>query len=129
MFKLLLVLALLAPTSWSASAQGLQAVRPLPGYTCMQLANPPPPTLDPTKGVPVRNAPSRSAPVASWSPFIVLVPLPLAATEGFLQAMFADKHTGWIAASDLKPWSTPYKQNQHCFPSVMSNGTVGFDFR
>lgn len=129
MSKLLIAAAGMALWVSGGHAQGLEAVRPLPGYTCMMLAHPPEPTLDPTRGVPVRNKPSSSAPVVSWSPSVVLVTFPLDATAGFLQAVFADHHTGWISASDLKPWSTPYKPNRRCYPSVMSNGTYGFDFR
>ncbi len=127
MRQIFLAAILVTLAGLEASAQGLQAVRPLPGYTCMQVANPPAPTLDPTQGVPVRNIPSLSAPVASWAPSVVLVTFPLETRAGFLQALFADKHTGWILASDLKPWSNPYNLRRRCVPSIMSNGTVGFD--
>lgn len=129
MLRLFLAAALIPLLGQGAYSQGLRAVQALPGYTCMTLANPPPATLDPTKGTPVRDAPSQTAPIASWSPSIVLVSVPLQATSGFLQAVFADKHTGWIAAADLRPWSSPNNPNRRCIPSVMSDGGLGFDFR
>lgn len=112
-----------------AHAQGLRAVRLLPGYSCMMLSAPPAATVEAIRQVPVRAEPSVSAPVTGISPTVVLMANPLVANGAFLQATFADHHTGWIAASDLKPWSTPYNPGQRCIPSVMSNGTYGFDFR
>lgn len=128
MRHLLLAMALLSDATSGAYAQGLRAVQPLPGYMCMMLSAPPADTIEQIPQIPVRGSPSAAAPVTGFSPSVVLVQSPLQATSGFLQAVFADKHTGWIAAADLKPWSTPYKQNQRCYPSMMSNGTYGYAF-
>jgi hypothetical protein len=128
MRRLLLVTVLLSHAVSSAYAQGLRAVQPLPGYMCMMLSAPPADTIEQIPQIPVRGSPSAAAPVTGFSPSVVLVQSPLQVTSGFLHAVFADKHIGWIAAADLKPWSTPYKQNQRCYPSMMSNGTYGYAF-
>lgn len=129
MRQLLLPVIIASLPALNVHAQGLRAVRPLPGYMCMMLSTPPAPTIEAIRQVPVRSGPSASAPPAGWAPSVVLVPSPLEATNGYLQATFADGHKGWIAAYDLKPWSSPYNPNRHCIPSVMSDNGFGFDFR
>jgi hypothetical protein len=113
----------------NTQAQGLRAVRPLSGYACMMLSSPPAATINSIRQVPVRSSPSASGSPAGWAPSVVLVSIPLEAANGFLEATFPDGHKGWIAASDLKPWSSPYNPNRRCIPSVMSDGGFGFDFR
>lgn len=129
MHRLFLTLAVFLSIGNLGHAQGLHALRPLPGYVCMQLALSPEQAADPTKGVPVRDTPSSSVRIASWAPSIVVMPAPQQPTAGFLQVMFADKHRGWVQAAALKPWSSSYNPGQHCIPSVMSDGLIGFDFK
>jgi len=112
-----------------AHAQGLKVVRPLPGYVCMALALTPEQTADPTRGVPVRDIPSLSAPVASWAPSMLVVPMPQQPTAGFLQVVFADGHKGWVQVAALKPWNSPTNPSRRCVPSVMSDGGIGFGFQ
>ncbi len=111
----------------SADAQGLQAVRPVPGHVCMQLAITPEQNADPTRGIPVRNSPSLSDRIASWAPSVVIVPAPQQPTAGFLRVLLPDGQHGWVQAIALKPWSNPYAPNRRCVPSVLSNGRIGFD--
>jgi len=113
----------------AAHAQDLKAVRPLPGYVCMALALTPEQTADPTRGVPVRDIPSLSAPVASWAPSMLVVVVPQQPTAGFLQVVFADGHKGWLQAAALKPWNSPTNPSRRCVPSVMSDGGIGFGFQ
>jgi len=122
------LLALL-PLLGVAHAQGLKAVRPLPGHVCMALALTPEQVADPTRGVPVRDVPSLSAPVASWAPSMLAMPAPQQPTAGFLQVVFADGHKGWVQAASLKPWSSPTNPSRRCVPSVMSDGGIGFGFQ
>lgn len=110
----------------SAHAQGLQAVRPLPGYVCMQLALSPEQLTDPKVGVPVRDAPSRSAHVAGFAASTVIVATPQEPTSGFLRVLKRDGQTGWIEASYLKPWKNPFVPSARCVPSIMSDGQPGF---
>jgi len=110
-------------------AQGLHAVRSMPGYVCMQLALSPEEAADPTKGVPVRETPSLSVRIVSWAPTVVVMPAPQQPTAGFLQVEFADKHLGWVPAAAIKPWSSIYNPGRRCIPSIMSDGLIGFDFK
>lgn len=122
-------LALLPLLFQVAHAQGLKAVRPLPGHVCMALALTPEQVADPTRGVPVRDTPSPSAPVTSWAPSMLVVPAPQQPTAGFLQVVFADGYKGWVQATSLKPWSSPTNPSRRCVPSVMSDGGIGFGFQ
>ena len=112
----------------TAHSQDLHAVRPVPGHVCMMLALPPEVVTDPNQGVPIRNAPSPSAPIASWAPSVLVVPAPQQSTAGFVQILLPDRQQGWVLAAYLKPWSNPYVPGRRCTPSVMSNGRVGYDF-
>ena len=121
--------AVFLATAGLGHAQGLHAVRPLPGYVCMQLALSPEEVADPTKGVPVRDTPSLAVRIAGWVPSVVVMPAPQQPTAGFLQVVFADSRRGWVQAAAIKPWSSTYNPGQRCIPSVMSNGLIGFDFK
>lgn len=129
MRRALFALTVFLSTGGVGHAQFLRAVRPLPGYVCMQLALSPEEAADPTKGVPVRDTPSLSVRIAGWAPSVVVMPAPQQPTSGFLQVMFPDKRRGWVQAAALKPWSSVYNPNQHCIPSIMSDGLIGFDFK
>jgi len=125
----LFALAVFLSTGGLGHAQGLQAVRSMPGYVCMQLALSPGVDADPTKGVPVRDTPSLSVRIASWAPSVVVMPAPQQPTAGFLQVVFADKHRGWVPAAAIKPWSSIYNPGQRCIPSIMSDGLIGYEFK
>jgi len=109
-----------------AHAEGLHAVHALPGYVCMQLALTPVQILDPKVGVPVREAPSRSATIAGYAATTVIVQDPPRSKEGFLQVLRPNGEPGWIEAGYLRPWANPYAPDARCVPSVMSNGKPGF---
>lgn len=110
----------------AAHAQGLTAVRPLPGYVCMQLAITPEQSVDPKVGVPILNAPSPSAAVVNFAASVVLVRDPPHNSGGFLQVLRFNWQVGWIDARYLRPWSNPYAPAARCVPSVLSNGNPGF---
>ena len=107
-------------------AQGLHAVRPMPGYVCMQLALTPQQLTDPNSGVPVRLAPARSAPSVGFAATNVIVEDPQRATAGFLRVLRPNGEDGWIEAGQLRPWSNPSAPAARCVPSLMSNGKPGF---
>lgn len=113
----------------AAHAENIRAVRPLVGHACMRLALTPEQDADPGQGVPVHDAPSRSARVVGWAPSVVVVPAPQQPNAGFLQVLFPDGRPGWVQAGYLKPWSNPYAPGRRCIPSVMSDGGIGYDFR
>lgn len=113
----------------SAHAESLRAVRPLPGYTCMQLTLSAAQLTDPKIGVPIHDAPSRSAPTASYAANVVIVQDPPQPTAGFLKVLRPTGQEGWIEAGYLHPWSSVYDPTAKCVPSLMSNGKPGFGFR
>lgn len=112
-----------------AHAEGLHAVRPLPGYVCLKLALSPEQVADPTRGVPIRDAPALSGHIVGWVPSVVIAPASQQPNSGFIQVLFPDGRRGWTQTVALKPWSSDYNPDQRCIPSVMSNGLIAFDFR
>ena len=124
--RLLHATLLVASISGTAHSEGLHAVHPLPGYTCMQLALTPSQLTDPKIGVPVRETPSRSATIAGYAATTVIVQYPLQPQEGFLKVLRPNGEPGWIEAGYLRPWNNPYAPNARCVPSMMSNGKPGF---
>lgn len=121
---LFVVITLISPVR----AQGLHAVRPLPGSVCMQLSLTPNQTSDPSLGIPIRESPSTSARILGWTPSVVAAPSAQQATAGFIQVLFPDGRLGWVQASALKPWSSPTNPKRRCIPSIMSDGMIGYDF-
>lgn len=109
-----------------AHAEQLHAVRPLPGYVCMQLALTPAQLTDPKVGVPVREAPSRSGAIAGYAATTVIVQNPPQPQDGFVKVLRPSGEPGWIEASYLRPWRNPYAPDARCVPSMMSNGKPGF---
>ncbi len=108
-----------------AHAQGLTAVRPLPGYVCMQLAVSPEASVDPKVGVPILDAPSRSAAIVSYAASVVIVQDLTQSSGSFRRVLRPSGKEGWIDARYLRPWSNPYVSTARCVPSVMSDGKPG----
>ncbi len=115
--------------SASSFAQGLTAVRPIPGYGCMALKMTPQQMMDPTYVVPLYSQPSANSAVLGRASAIVIVASPTREANGYIAALLLDGKTGWISASFLKPWQSFGSVRQKCIPSVMSNGRIGFDFK
>lgn len=129
MSRICIIVILSVVSGPAALAQGLQAVQPLPGYICMELALKDDQFTDPNVGVPIREAPSRSSPVLSLAATVVIVRSPQQPTAGFLQILRPTGQTGWIETGYLRPWHNPYSPNAQCVPSMMSNGKPGFSVR
>lgn len=110
----------------AAHADALRAVRPLPGYACMQLALTPEQLTDPKVGVPVRGAPSRDAPIVGFAANTVIAQNPPQPKAGFLQVLRPNGEVGWIEAGYLRPWGNPFAPNSRCSPAIMSDGKPGF---
>lgn len=110
-------------------AQDIHAVQALPGYVCMELSLTSDQYTDPKIGVPVREMPSRTAPIASYAATIVIVRAPQQPTAGFLEMLRPNGLGGWIEAAYLRPWHNPYSPSAQCMPSMMSNGKPGFNVK
>lgn len=108
-----------------AHAQGLQAVRPLPGYECMALNLSPQQMM--TETVPILSEPSSSAAkIGIASATVIAADAP--PVNGFQKVLRLDGKPGWISTKLLKPWVNPGGNGQKCVPSAMSNGRLGFGF-
>lgn len=107
-------------------AETLHAVRPLPGYVCMQLALTPAQLTDPKVGVPVRDAPDNAAKIVGYAANTVITETQPKLTAGFRQVLRADGETGWVDAKYLRPWSNPFAPTAKCSPAMMSDGKPGF---
>lgn len=119
------LLGIVAP----AYAQRLHVVRAIPGYRCMSLNLTESQLLNNSAPVPVRSAPSSSAPQVGVAGATVAVASPLHPVNGYLQMMFPNGAKVWIAADRLRPWRSPSNPQARCTPALLSNGKPGFDYR
>lgn len=126
MLRLSISAVLAMSVSGTVLAQGLHAVRPLPGHVCMQLALAPADLIDPKVGIPVREMPSSTAHVVGYAANTMIVQVPQQPTAGFLKVLWPGGESGWMEAAYLRPWSNPFAPNARCVPSVMSDGKPGF---
>ena len=124
-----MMLASYAVVGGSVSAEGLHIVRPLPGYTCMTLNITDQQSMDFSFHVPVREAPSDTAPVVGWAGANVAVRTPAHVENGFLETLFPTGRTVWIAENMLRPYRSLSNPQATCTPALLSNGKPGFDFR
>lgn len=124
-----LALAVVAVVPAIVSAQGRTAVAPESGLACMSLRMTETQAMDPSFVVPLRSAPSATAPSIGQASAIVLVRSPQVVSNGFVKAILFNGREGWIAAADIKPWQNPSGNGQRCIPSKMSDGSIGFAFR
>lgn len=109
--------------------QPLGAVKPLTGYACMSLNLTEQQMMDPSVHVPIRSSPSAEAPVTGNAVATVIAKSPEQQENGFLQVLQLDGRVGWVEAQFLKPWKNPGGNGQRCYPAMMSNGRVGFNYR
>ena len=99
--RLMLVLPL---TALTAHAQGLQVVRPLPGYECMALNLSDQQMM--TETVPILAQPSPSAAkIGIASATVIAAEAP--SVGGYQKVLRLDGKPGWISTKFLKPWVNP----------------------
>lgn len=123
-FQLALLVASL--TSASGHAESLHAVRPLPGYVCMQLTLTPAQLTDPKVGVPVRDAPNHTARIVGYASNTLIAQDQTELTSGFRKVLQLNGEAGWIDARYLRAWSNPLAPTSKCSPAMMSDGKPGF---
>jgi hypothetical protein len=85
--------------------------------------------MDPSVRVPIRSAPSTEAPVTGNAIATVVAAAPVVQKSGYVKVLQLDGRIGWIEAGYLKPWVNPGGNGQRCFPAVLTNGRIGFDYR
>jgi hypothetical protein len=106
-----------------AHAQALTAVHPLSGYKCMALNLSPEEMM--TKLVPMLSNPnSTSQRIGYVAATVIASDQP--PVNSYQKVIRFDGKEGWVAEQYLKPWVNPGGNGQKCIPSVMSNGSLGF---
>lgn len=106
-------------------AQGVHAVRPIPGLVCMSLSPEDEAATQQSQLPPILAAPSATAPRIGFPTGIVFVKWPIHQVNDFVEMTRLDGQTGWIDAHHLRPWHSMNKSNAKCVPSLMSNGRLG----
>ena len=105
----------------ASAQQHVYAVRPIDGYACMKLNVTEQEVMDPRGGVPIRTAPTPSAPIGTLAPSVLLVKQPLHAVGGYVEVLQLTGQPGWIEQSRVRPFDPLAR----CVPSMMSNGRPG----
>ena len=114
--------------SGTAHAQGLHAVRPLPGYACMSLNLTEDQVRDFNALPPVMQQPSPTAPKLGVAGAIVITADPARLTNGYAAVLMPDGRSGWVQADRLHLYHNAANPTVRCVPSMMSNGKPGFAF-
>lgn len=111
-----------------AHAQGLHAVRTLPGYSCMSLNLTEDQVRDFNALPPVMQQPSPTASKLGIAGAIVITVDPVQVTNGYVAVLMPDGRSGWVQADRLHPYHNAANPSVRCVPSMMSNGKPGFAF-
>ena len=115
--------------SRSSYAEGMYALRPVPGYKCMSLNISEKDMMDFHSVVPIYAKPSNSSPQVGQASSIVFVASPEVAVAGYVKVKRLDDSVGWIDARYVVPWHSPDGRPHQCTPSYMSKGGLGSDIR
>ena len=125
----LMALVVSLTVSQLASAAPRTAVAPIPELACASLKITDAQGMDPNFVVPLHQQPSDASPVVGRAAAAVLVRNPKIQQNGFVAAVLFNGRPGWIKADDIKPWVNPGGNGQRCYPSRMSDGSIGFDIK
>jgi len=113
-----------------AQAVGVQAVAPIEGYACMQLARDAAHLMDPASAPPMLAAPSPDAPTLGIAPYVVIARVPARVVNGYAETLWLGSTrdhpvTGWVSAGVLLPFRSATAPGSSCAPTWMSNGRAG----
>lgn len=113
-----------------AQGAGVQAVAPIEGYTCMQLARDAAHLMDPTSAPPMLAAPSADAPTLGTAPYVVIARVPARVVNGYAETLWLGSTRdhpvpGWVSAGVLLPFRSTTAPGSNCTPTWMSNGRAG----
>jgi hypothetical protein len=109
--------------SW---AQGLRAVAPLQGYSCMSLNLTEAEMQHESSSPVIRQEPSPLAVPVGRAASLVIAVDPVKAQNGYIAVLTLDGKPGWVEANKVKPYRSLSNPNARCVPSMMSNGQPGF---
>lgn len=113
-----------------AQATGVQAVAPIEGYACMQLARDAAHLMDPASAPPMLAAPSADASTLGIAPYVVIARMPPRVVNGYAETLWLGSTrdrpvTGWVSAGALLPFHSAAAPGSSCTPTWMSNGRAG----
>jgi hypothetical protein len=113
-----------------AQGAGVQAVAPIEGYACMQLARDAAHLMDPASAPPMLAAPSADAPTLGTAPYVVIARAPERVVNGYAETLWLGSTrdhpvTGWVSAGVLLPFQSATAPGARCTPTWMSNGRAG----
>ena len=117
--------AVVITSAQAMKAEGLHAVRPLGGYTCMMLNLTDAQMRDNSIVVPVYGGPSTASGRVGNASALVIAKSPLHVVNGFAEMLFPNGATVWVEAKMLRRYHSESNPNAHCTPSLMSNGKPG----
>jgi hypothetical protein len=123
-----LVVGIMSAVTTGALAQGLRAVSPLQGYSCMALNLTETEMQQESSSPVIRQEPSAAAAQVGRASAQVIVADPIKARNGYVAVLTLDNKPGWVEVNKLKPYRSVSNPNVRCVPSVMSNGRPGFAF-
>lgn len=109
--------------SW---AQGVRAIAPLQGYSCMSLNLTEEEMMHESSSPVIRQEPSPSAAPIGRAASQVIAVDPVRAKNGYIAVLTLDGKPGWVDANKVKPYRSVSNPNARCVPSMMSNGQPGF---
>jgi hypothetical protein len=126
---LLLAMAFLsAVPTFLYAQQATHAVTELPNYACMALNLPSDEMMNPNIQVPILSSPRSASTLIGRASSIVIVSDPLITSNGYVRVLHLNGKTGWIPERFIKAWVSPGDTGDRCFPALLSNGRIGFDF-
>lgn len=125
---IVLLFAELAQSSTIVRAQGLKAVRPLDGYSCMVPNLTEYQMTHDLNGPAIRQQPAMTAPSIGQVASQVIVFNPILVENGYTKVLTLYGQPGWVLSNELKPYRSVSQPSSRCIPSLMSNGRPGFAF-
>ena len=111
-----------------SGTEAAQPVQPIPGFQCMTLNLTEQQMADPSVDIPVRSAPSPTAPQVGSASAQVAVRMPMKSVNGFSESLFPTGATVWIETKMLRPYRSISDPTARCVPVIMSNGRPGFTY-
>lgn len=113
-----------------AQGTGVQAVAPIDGYACMQLARDAAHLMDVSSVPPMLSAPAPDAPGLGAAPYIVIARAPQRIVNGYAEALWLGSTrdrpvTGWVSSGALLPFHSAAVPAARCTPVWLSNGHPG----
>ena len=113
-----------------AQGTGVQAVAPIEGYACMQLARDAAHLTEASTAPHMLSAPSPDAASLGVAPYIVIARAPERVVNGYAETLWLGSTrdhpvTGWVFAGVLLPFHSATAPTAHCTPAWMSNGRTG----